>query len=86
LRPEFHELAADGAPLTEDGQPVVDEKAEERGRFFAFSRSAFGLVMVRTDGKRLLVYTNSARTNFKEAYAFGTGDDGETVPVKVRRV
>jgi beta-lactamase superfamily II metal-dependent hydrolase len=86
LRPEFHELAEDGAALIEAGQPVIDEEAEARGRFFAFSRAAFGLVMVRTDGERLLVYTNSARTNFKEVYAFGTDDAGETVPVKVRRV
>ena len=86
LRPEFHELGEDGAPLIEAGQAVVDEEAEERGRFFAFSRAAFGLVMVRTDGERLLVYTNSGRTNLKEAYTFGTDADGETVPVKVRRV
>jgi beta-lactamase superfamily II metal-dependent hydrolase len=85
LRPEFHKLAEEGTPLFEDGQPVVDNKAEERGRFFAFSRAAFGLVMVRTDGERLLVYTNSGRTDLKEAYAFGT-EDGETVPVQVRRV
>ena len=85
LRPEFHELAEDGMPLIEGGQPVVNEEAEARGRFFAFSRAAFGLVMVRTDGERLLVCTNSGRTDLKEAYAFGT-DEGETVPVKVRRV
>jgi len=85
LRPEFHKLAEEGTPLFEDGQPVVDNKAEERGRFFAFSRAAFGLVMVRTDGERLLVYTNSGRTDLKEAYAFGT-EDGETFPVQVRRV
>lgn len=86
LRPEFHELAEDGAPLMEDGQPVMDEEAEARGSFFAFSRAAFGLVMVRTDGDRLLVYTNSARTDFKEVYAFGTDDAGEPVPASVRRV
>ena len=85
MRPEFHKLAEEGAPLIEDGQPVVDEKAEGRGRFFAFSRAAFGLVMVRTDGERLLVCTNSGRKDLKEAYAFGT-EDGETVPVNVRRV
>jgi beta-lactamase superfamily II metal-dependent hydrolase len=86
LRPEFHKLAEEGAPQFEDGRPVVDGKAEARGRFFAFSRAAFGLVMVRTDGDRLLVCTNSGRTDLKEAYAFGTDDAGETVPVKVRRV
>ena len=86
LRPEFHRLAEDGAALTESGQPVLDEEAERRGSFFAFSRAAFGLVSSRTDGARLLVYTNSGRTDLKEAYAFGTDDAGETVPVKVRRV
>ena len=86
LRPEFHELAEDGAPLMDNGQPVTNREAEARGSFFAFSRAAFGLVMVRTDGDRLLVYTNSGRTDFKEVYAFGTDDAGEPVPVKVRRV
>ena len=86
LRPEFHRLAEDGAALTESGQAVLDEEAERRGSFFAFSRAAFGLVSSRTDGARLLVYTNSGRTDLKEAYAFGTDDAGETVPVKVRRV
>jgi hypothetical protein len=86
VRPEFHKLAADGTPEIEDGQPVVDEEAEKRGWFFAFSRTAFGLVSARTDGERLLVHTNSGRTDLKEAYAFGAGDAGETIPVKVRRV
>ena len=86
LRPEFHKLAEDGAPLFEDGQTVVDNEAEERGWFFAFSRTAFGLVSARTNGERLLVNTNSGRTDLKEAYAFGTDDAGEIVPVKVRRV
>jgi hypothetical protein len=86
LRPEFHELAEDGDPLMDNDQPVTNEEAEARGSFFAFSRAAFGLVMVRTDGDRLLVYTNSGRTDFKEVYAFGSDDAGEPVPVKVRRV
>jgi hypothetical protein len=86
LRPVFHRLAEEGTLLIECGQPAVDEKAEERGRFFAFSRDVFGPVMVRTDGERLLVHTNSGRTILKEACAFGTDVAGETVPVKVRRV
>jgi beta-lactamase superfamily II metal-dependent hydrolase len=86
MRPEFHELAGDGTPLIEHDRPVTDREAEGRGSFFAFSRAAFGLVMVRTDGDRLLVYTNSARTTFKEVYAFGTDGAGEPAPVKVRRV
>ena len=86
MRPEFHELADDGVPLMRDDRPVTDKEAEGRGSFFAFSRAALGLVMVRTDGHRLLVYTNSARTTFKEVYAFGKDDPGEPAPVKVRRV
>jgi hypothetical protein len=35
--------------------------------FFAFSRAIFGIVMVRTNGGRLFVCTNSGRTDPKEA-------------------
>lgn len=38
--------------------------------FYAFSRSAFGVVHVRTDGNRLLVFTHSGKRDLKEAYAY----------------
>lgn len=38
--------------------------------FYAFSRSAFGIVHVRTDGERLLVFTHSGKEGTKEAYAY----------------
>ncbi|MET0636594.1 MAG: MBL fold metallo-hydrolase [Chitinophagaceae bacterium] len=38
--------------------------------YFGFSRSAFGIVHVRTDGKRMLVFTHSGKKNAKEAYAY----------------
>lgn len=41
-----------------------------KGPFFAFRRAAFGAVKIRTDGRRLLVYTNSGQKQLKEAYAF----------------
>lgn len=85
MRPEFHEFAEDGAALIEAVQPTIDEKAKARGRFFAFSRVAFGLVRVRTDGRRLLVYTNSGRTDLKEAYAFEAHASGNPEPTKVRK-
>jgi beta-lactamase superfamily II metal-dependent hydrolase len=63
--------------------------AEERGEppdlarpFYGFRRAAWGLVKVRTDGRRLLVYTNSASARLNEAYAF-TMEDGEPVPARV---
>ena len=38
--------------------------------FFAHERLVFGAVRVRTDGTRVLVVTESANSNVKEAYAF----------------
>lgn len=54
------------------GSKVVDLKAlaKKEKRFFAFSRAAFGMVKIRTDGKRLLVYTDSGNVKLKEAYAY----------------
>jgi hypothetical protein len=57
----------------------------KRGRFFAFSRAAFGIVKVRTDGRRLLVYTNSGQADMKEAYAY-TLERGRGVPQKLLSV
>jgi hypothetical protein len=42
-------------------------------------------VQVRTDGKRLLVCTDSALLKLKEAYAY-TIEDGKPVPAPLRRV
>lgn len=53
--------------------------------FYAFSRTAFGIVKVRTDGERLLVYTNSGQDKLKEAYAWTTSATGEAVPAPIRR-
>ena len=46
--------------------------------FFAHERLVFGAVRVRTDGERVLVATESANSNIKEAYAF-TVDSGGNV-------
>lgn len=72
LTPESHKLFR-GKAVIEDGEAVPDEKA--RKAFFAFQRSAFGIVKVRTDGKRLLVWTNSGQVALKEAYAFDVEND-----------
>jgi hypothetical protein len=52
--------------------------------FFAFRRTAYGLVRVRTDGERLLVYTNP-ETQMKEAYAYAAPAPGDVTPVLVRK-
>lgn len=67
--------------LGEDGTFVPDPKA--RKPFFAFSRANFGIVRVRTDGHRLLVYTDSALADLKEAYAYEVDDQHNVTPVRV---
>ncbi len=50
---------------------LIDAKeSKTRGDFFAFSRTAYGIVKTRTDGNRLLVYTDSGKSNLKEAYCY----------------
>ena len=58
----------------------------KRGTFFGFSRSAFGIVKTRTDGKRLLVYTDSGNVQKKEGYAYMADASGVPKPAKLIRV
>lgn len=61
-------------------------KAEkERGDFYGFSRTAFGIVKTRTNGKRLFVYTDSGNMKMKEAYAYALDSSGVPQPTKVVR-
>jgi beta-lactamase superfamily II metal-dependent hydrolase len=61
------------------------KKAEKRGDFFGFSRTAYGIVKTRTDGKRLLVYTDSGKADMKEAYCYALDENGLPVPATVIR-
>lgn len=80
---ECHKLDKAGLAVIKDGA-AVEIKANKRS-FFAFKRSNFGLVKVRTDGVRMLVYTNSGQAKLKEAYAYEI-KDGKPAPAKVRQV
>ncbi len=81
VEPEVHQVK-DGVVKTADGLAVIDPKAKKP--FFAFRRDAFGLVRVRTDGRRLLVATDSGNVKLKEAYAYEVAADGTTTAVRVR--
>ena len=61
------------------------KKDAKRGEFFGFSRNAFGIVKTRTDGSRLLVYTDSGKANLKEAYAYSLDSNGQPIPSPVVR-
>lgn len=45
----------------------------------AYRKRAFGMVHVRTDGKRVLVVTHSGKDEQKESYAFHVDERGEVV-------
>jgi len=60
------------AKVTEKRPP--NKSAKE---FFAFSRTAFGVVHVRTDGEKILVFTHSGQKGLKEAYSFLIENDGD---------
>lgn len=75
------------ARLTSDQD--ADDAAARRGGggdFYAFEREAWGTVRVRTDGRRLLVYTDSGLPKMKEAYVFELDGDGTAVPQEPVRV
>jgi Metallo-beta-lactamase superfamily len=78
----FFEMVGWVRPDAKDGVNGKAPEAKDRD-FFAFRRTAFGLVRVRTDGKRLLVYTNSGLDTMKEAYAYTAAAPGEVTPVDV---
>lgn len=62
-----------------------DTEAAKRGDFFGFSRAAYGIVKTRTDGQRLLVYTDSGKADMKEAYAYTLDKDGMPTPARIIR-
>ena len=43
---------------------------------YAFSRTAYGAVHVRTNGKKLFVFTASGQKDMKEAYSFMIDENG----------
>ncbi|MGI9567303.1 MAG: hypothetical protein ACR2LL_09875 [Nitrosopumilus sp.] len=50
-----------------DGDLLVRRpKSKQTRPFFAFKRTAFGVVHIRTDGNRVLVFTHSGKQNMKE--------------------
>jgi hypothetical protein len=60
------------------------QRSARKGEWFAFSRKAFGIVKVRTDGRRLLVFTYSGKDDMKEAYAFKLQGE-RVIPERVRK-
>jgi len=60
------------------------QRSERKDEFFAFSRKSFGIIKIRTDGTRMLVYTYSGKDDMKEAYAFKLQGE-RVIPEPVRK-
>ena len=55
--------------------------------FFAFERTNFGIIHIRTDGERVLAFTHSGKAGMNEAYRFTVSSTGEVVfAAKIRKV
>ena len=67
-------------------QPAATRQQKKWLVLSGYGGTAFGIVKCRTDGKRLLVYTNSGVARLKEAYAYHIGDDGMPIPQRVVHV
>jgi beta-lactamase superfamily II metal-dependent hydrolase len=52
---------------------AADEKALPS--FFAFERTNFGIIHIRTDGQRVLVFTHSGKQGMREAYRFTVDEE-----------
>lgn len=60
------------------------QQSLRKDEFFAFSRKSFGIIKIRTDGNRMLVYTYSGKDDMKEAYAFKLQGE-RVIPEAVRK-
>lgn len=55
----------------------VADPAKKGKTFFAFERTNFGIIHVRTDGERVLAFTHSGKKGTNEAYRFTVSPAGD---------
>lgn len=60
-------------------------RPEDGNSLRLYKKTTFGIVHVRTDGRRLLVVTPSGKTDAFEAYAFTVAADGTVKPTGVEK-
>ena len=61
-------LCTELAAFFEMRGPSID--TQKKKPYFGFERTNFGIIQIRTDGSRVLVFTHSGREGMKEAYSF----------------
>jgi hypothetical protein len=70
----FDRWAGEAFYAAKDGDGWKPDVA--KGVFYARERTAYGIIHVRTDGRRLLVVRRGAREDRQEAYAYLVEADG----------
>jgi hypothetical protein len=50
--------------------PRPQEHEQALPSYFGFERTNFGIIHIRTDGERVLVFTHSGKAGMREAYRF----------------
>lgn len=55
--------------------PRSDQDEKALPSFYGFERTNFGIIHIRTDGERVLVFTHSGKQGMREAYRFTVGAD-----------
>lgn len=64
---------------------AIDQETGQPRSFFGFERTNFGIVHIRTDGERLLVFTHSGKEGTKEAYAYTVDGNHKVKAQTVRK-
>ncbi|MBL4890798.1 MAG: MBL fold metallo-hydrolase [Rhizobiaceae bacterium] len=67
---------------------VEDQKVSpgDNKFFHGFERTNFGIIHIRTDGKRLLAFTHSGKKGMNEAYRFEVENNGVATSEKLKTV
>jgi hypothetical protein len=77
----FDRWAGEAFYAVKDGDNWKPDLA--RGTFYARERTVYGIIHVRTDGKRLFVARGGARRDRYEAYAYVVEADGKATSVPI---
>jgi beta-lactamase superfamily II metal-dependent hydrolase len=53
----------------------VPRPEDPKGMFYGFERTNFGIIHIRTDGKRILAFTHSGKKGLNEAYSYSVDSE-----------
>lgn len=63
----------------------VPRKEDPKGMFYGFERTNFGIIHLRTDGKRILAFTHSGKKGMNEAYSYTIANDHKVTSNKIKK-